>query len=75
MPRTDIERVGPECCRVESWRRKSETDELGRLATRLRISGGSSTAAQTPMTVMRTTVCMSAGFRRVGAVNHEVNSS
>ena len=41
-----IVRVGTARCRVESWRRKSVTEEFGRFSTRERSSGGMRTAAQ-----------------------------
>ena len=41
-----IVRVGTARCKVESWRRKSVTEEFGRFSTRDRSSGGMRTAAQ-----------------------------
>jgi hypothetical protein len=41
-------------CKVLNWRRKSVTDELGRLSTRDRSIGGMSTAAQAAATTRRT---------------------
>jgi hypothetical protein len=45
-------------CSVLSWRRKSVTDEFGRLSTRDRSIGGISTAAQAAATTRRTSLAM-----------------
>jgi hypothetical protein len=47
-------RVGTARCNVESWRRKSVTDEFGRFSTLDRRSGGIRTAAQAASTAKST---------------------
>ena len=49
-----IVRVGTARCKVESWRRKSVTEEFGRFSTRDRSSGGMRTAAQAARTAKST---------------------
>ncbi|MDP9465316.1 MAG: hypothetical protein M3P52_11880, partial [Actinomycetota bacterium] len=49
-----IVRVGTARCNVESWRRKSVTDELGRFSTLDRSRGGIKTAAQAASTAKST---------------------
>jgi hypothetical protein len=48
-------RAGIARCKLESWSRKSDTDELGRFSIRERSSGGTSTAAHAAATTSRTT--------------------
>jgi hypothetical protein len=47
-------RVGTTRCSVESWRRKSVTDEFGRFSLLERRSGGIKTAAQAASTAKST---------------------
>jgi hypothetical protein len=45
-------------CNLLNWRRKSVTDELGRLSTRERNIGGRSTAAHAAATTRRTSLAI-----------------
>ena len=56
-------------CNVLSWRRKSVTDEFGRLSTRERNIGGIKTAAHAAATTRRTSLAMSE--MRESSVNSE----
>src|SRR4029079_7741705 len=51
-------RVGTARCNVESWRRKSVTEEFGRFSTRDLSSGGIKTAAHAARTARSTILLM-----------------
>jgi hypothetical protein len=53
-----IVRVGTARCKVDSWRRKSVTEEFGRFSTLDRSSGGIKTAAQAARTARSTILLM-----------------
>ncbi|NDE58672.1 MAG: hypothetical protein EB010_04515 [Acidimicrobiia bacterium] len=58
-------RYGAERCNVDSWRRKSRTDECGLLSERPRIRGGTSTAPHAATTMIKTIVPICAASPRV----------